>query len=333
VYLGEFPPLEMWLPEAGVATGDDFHTCLARLFLYAIEKVTRLHLRKDYMPMTIESATIRGRILATQLGRGLHRLPFVPQRHRSRTLDTKYNIVLAVALDRLPTLLALAHPNDRRMLAGVRDVWAQVSREITDPFSAITESQWARPPGYLAALQLARLILMGASLDPGSQMGGQAFTLSLSLIWERSLRKMFHELEGVTGWKSVPHINRTRKWDDPAGQNDPSRWLTTDVMAERNSTRWVLDAKYKRAFANESRGDRFQMCAYAVAFDADRASLVYPTAAGETPVRVRPLLTATVGSKMILIDSIDLPMRAGPKKCRAALTEIVRNGLGTRRAS
>ena len=60
VYLDEFPPLEMWLPEAGVASGDDFHSCIARLFLYEIEKVTRLHLRKDYMPMTIRSATIRG---------------------------------------------------------------------------------------------------------------------------------------------------------------------------------------------------------------------------------------------------------------------------------
>jgi len=248
VYLDKFPPLEMWLPEAGVASGDDFHSCLARLFLYEIEKVTRLHLRKDYMPMTIQAATIRGRILATRLGRGLHRLPLVPQRHRSRTLDTKYNIVLAVALDKLPVLLAMAPQNDRRMLAGVRDLWAQVSREITDPFTAVTESRWASPPGYVAALQLARLILMGASLDPQSRMGGQAFTLSLSLIWKRGLRRLFEELEDVTGWKSVPDVSRTRKWDDPAGQNDPARWLTADVIGEREAVRWVLDAKYKRAF-------------------------------------------------------------------------------------
>jgi len=325
VYLGEFPPLEMWHPEAGVATGDDFHSCIARLFLYEIEKVTRLHLRKEYMPMTIESVTIRGRILATRLGRRLHRLPFIPQRHRSRTLDTKYNIIVAVALDRLPMLLAKAHQNDRRMLADFRDLWAHVSRDITDPFTAVTESQWASPPGYLAALQLARLILLGASLDPHSRTGGQAFTLSLSLIWERGLWRLFNELEDVTGWKSVPDESRTRKWDDPAGQSDPARWLTADVMGEREDMRWVLDAKYKRAFGNESRSDRFQMCAYAVAFDSDRVSLVYPTAHGVTPLPVRTLLTAKVGSKMILIDAIDLPMRAGPKVCRAALEQCVRN--------
>ena len=329
VYLGEFPPFEMWLPEAGVASGDDFHSCIARLFLYEVEKVTRLHLRKDYMPMTTESATIRGRILATRLARRLHRLPLVPQRTRSRTLDTKYNIVLAVALDKLPILLAQAQLNDRRMLASVRDLWAQVSREISDPFTAVTDCQCASPPGYLAALQLARLLLMGASLDPQSRMGGQAFTLSLSLIWERGLRRMFEELEDVTAWKSVPDTSRTRKWDDSAGQADSARWLTADAIGEYEEARWVLDAKYKRAFGNESRTDRFQMCAYAVAFDADRVSLVYPTAHSVMPISVRPLLTAKVGRKMILIDSIDLPMSAGPKACRIALEQCMRVALRT----
>jgi hypothetical protein len=132
----------------------------------------------------------------------------------------------SIVVDRLPMLLAKAHQNDRRMLADFRDLWAHVSRDITDPFTAVTESQWASPPGYLAALQLARLILLGASVDPHSRTGGQAFTLSLSLIWERGLRRLFNELEDVTGWKSVPDESRTRKWDDPAGQSDFARWLT-----------------------------------------------------------------------------------------------------------
>jgi hypothetical protein len=77
-YLGKFPPLDVWLPDAGVTTGDDFYTCIARLFLYELEKVTRLHLRKDYTPISTDEPTIRGHILATQLSRRLHRLPHVP---------------------------------------------------------------------------------------------------------------------------------------------------------------------------------------------------------------------------------------------------------------
>jgi hypothetical protein len=192
---------------------------------------------------------------------------------------------------------------------------------MADPITAVTESQWASPPGYRAALQLARLILMGIALDSQSQMGGQAFTLSLALVWERGLRRMFENIGEATGWACLADAARTRMWDDPAGRNDPSRWLTADVIGERDDLRWVLDAKYKRAFGNESRVDRFQMCAYAVAFDADRTSLVYPTAPQATSA-VRCLLSATFGAKAIVVDSIDLPMAAGPEVCMTALMGI-----------
>lgn len=315
VYLGECPPLEAWLPEPGVATGD-FHKYLARLFLFEIEKVTRLHLRKDYMPVSTESPTIRGRILSSQLSRRLHRLPCIPQKHRLRTLDTKYNIVLAVTLDKLPMLLADASPNDRQLLAVLRDQWAHIEREIPDPVSAVNESQWASPPGYLAALQLARLILTGWALDSSTRMGGQAFTLSLDPIWEGGLRRMFNDLGKETSWRCVPDAARTRHWDDRNG------WLRADVIGERDDLRWVLDAKYKRAFGNEAPDDRVQMCAYALAFEADRVSLTYPTAPGSMASGVRTLLGATIGNRRVLIDSVELPMWAGPTRCMMALKEI-----------
>ncbi len=49
-------------------------------------------------------------------------------------------------------------------------------------------------------------------------------------------------------------------------ENDPNRLMIADILLMRNDERWVLDAKYKRDFGNESRNDRFQMCAYAIAF-------------------------------------------------------------------
>jgi hypothetical protein len=240
--------------------------------------------------------------------------------HRSRTLDTPYNIVLALAVDKLPLLLASSTLNDRTLLARIRDLWAHIRRDMADPVSAVTEAQWACPLGYRAALQLARLILIGAALDPEAGFGGQAFTLSLSSVWERSLRRMVEETSSETGWIPSPDSSRTRQWDDSAGRNDPTRWLTADVMATQEELRWVLDAKYKRAFGNESRVDRFQMCAYAVAFDADRVSLVYPLA--KSGCDRRTLLDTVVGVKQFTIDSINLPMRAGPEKCKAALVEL-----------
>jgi 5-methylcytosine-specific restriction endonuclease McrBC regulatory subunit McrC len=325
-YLGKFPRLSHWLPESGVAAvksdHDDWHLCIARLFLHAMEQVTRQHLRKGYVVVSARDSAIRGRIVMSKLGQELYRLPRVPQLQRQRTFDTSFNIVLALALDRLPSLLSDGRTEDRRQMAILREQWAAVRRDISDPVTAAIAAQSAEPPGYREALQLARLILIGAVLDPDSIMGGQAFTLSMPAIWEGGLRRMLSESAGETGWKLAPRKSCTRRWDDSPEHGDIQRWMTADAIVERAGKRWVLDGKYKNEFGIESRGDRFQMCAYAVAFDADRISLVYP---GESLTPIRSLLSTTVGAKRLTIDSLSLPMRMGPEWCRSELTKIAQD--------
>ena len=326
-YLGKFPRLSHWLPESGVAAvksdHDDWHLCIARLFLHAMEQVTRQHLRKGYVVVSARDSAIRGRIVMSKLGQELYRLPRVPQLQRQRTFDTPFNIVLALALDRLPSLLSDGRTEDRRKMAMLREQWAAVRRDISDPVTAAIAAQSAEPPGYREALQLARLILIGAVLDPYSIMGGQAFTLSMPAIWEGGLRRMLNESARETGWKLAPRHSCTRRWDDSPEHGDTQRWMTADAIVERAGKRWVLDGKYKNEFGIESRADRFQMCAYAVAFDADRISLVYP---GESLTPIRRLLSTTVGAKQLAIDSLSLPMSMGPEACCFELIKIAREG-------
>ena len=244
-YLGKFPRLSHWLPESGVAAvksdHDDWHLCIARLFLHAMDQVTRQHLRKGYVVVSARDSAIRGRIVMSKLGQELYRLPRVPQLQRQRTFDTTFNIVLALALDRLPSLLSDGRTEDRRKMAMLREQWAAVRRDISDPVTAAIAAQSAEPPGYREALQLARLILIGAVLDPESIMGGQAFTLSMPAIWEDGLRRMLSESARETGWKPAPRNARTRRWDDAPGRSDEKRWMTADAIVEQAGKRWVLD--------------------------------------------------------------------------------------------
>lgn len=326
-YLGEFRPLTQWLPEKGIAAADtahdDWHRCIARLFLFALEDVTRWHLRKDYAASQIDEPEIRGRIVATKLIQRMHRLPRVPQIKRHRTFDVGFNMVLAKALDHVPLLLVNGGADDRQRMARLREQWSVIGRDIDDPIAAVTAAQWACPPGYRAALQLARLILIGAAIDPRSNMGGQAFTLSLESIWERALCRMCDGLT-ATGWRRLAKAEHTRRWDDPAGRDDKKRWLNADVILQKQRSRWVLDAKYKCDFGNESRIDRFQMCAYAVAFDADRVSLVYPTTTTSN-MGHRTLLNVAVGGNHLQIDSVALPMAEGPLHCIDRLASIMKD--------
>jgi hypothetical protein len=79
-------------------------------------------------------------------------------------------------------MLPDASDSDRRRMARLREQWGSISRCSDDPASVVTAAQWACPAGYRDALQLARLILAGASLDPDSHMGGQSCTLSLAAV-------------------------------------------------------------------------------------------------------------------------------------------------------
>ena len=319
-YLGEFPPLDSWLPGNAVSQGSAFPVCLARLFLGELDKLTRQQIRKDYAAVFSHESTIRGRILTTRLWRNLDRLPRVPQSQRSRTVDVPHNLVLALALDRIPRLLPSESSEDHSLCARLCDQWSCVDRALIDPVSAVTEAQWACPPGYRVALQLARLILLGATLDSRAAVSSLMFTLPLAAIWERGLQKMLVEIYHETGWS--PNSNRTRHWHDKAHGSDTDRLLIADVVMERGGERWILDAKYKRDFGTENRNDRFQMCAYAVAFDADVVSLVYPVA---SKLKRRVLLDSVYGQKRITIDSLSLPMAQGPDACKAALIAYCRS--------
>ncbi len=73
-----------------------------------------------------------------------------------------------------------------------------------------------------------------------------------------------------------PASQRVRHWDDSFGANDAHRWMLADLILEQGELRAVLDAKCKCNFGRESRNDRFQICAYALAFDSERVVLVYP---------------------------------------------------------
>jgi 5-methylcytosine-specific restriction endonuclease McrBC regulatory subunit McrC len=94
--------------------------------------------------------------------------------------------------------------------------------------------------------------------------------------------------------------------------------MISDILLQLGTERWVLDAKYKCDFGNESRNDRFQMCAYAMGFRASRATLVYPSQESSN-LDQRDLLSVDIGGVNVRVDSLALPMVNGPKKCLEAL--------------
>ncbi len=322
VYLGEFPDFQHWSQLGNVAAENDWQKVLLKLFLLELDIVTRWHLRKDFVKQRIESSQVKGRVMAGTLATKIWRLPKMPQIVRARSFDTPANRMLSLALRQVLLFQQDLDDNARRMLFRLRNDWSDITVDDIDRHQVVADGLTSAPAGYSNALQLARLILFGAAMDSKSGWGGQSFTLSLAGIWERSVRQMCKELASITGWRSLPSSKRTRPWDDAIGENDPNRLMITDILLEQDNKRWVLDAKYKRDFGDESRNDRFQMCAYAIGFHASRATLVYPLQMAQAN-NTRTLLRTKVGGSNVLVDSIAISMASGPRECRLALETLL----------
>jgi hypothetical protein len=320
-YVGDAPPLPPQRAGGSFALRGSFASWIADQFLAELDLLTRRSLRASFAERRHDSSTVRGRLLPGFVARNYHRLPMLPQARRTRTLDTPHHRLLAAALDRLPPLLDREGETARRL--GVMNAeWADVARPSSELPAALAACASHCPPGYAAAVRLAAMIIAGASPAHAGAATGAALLVSLAGTWERALRRMTAEIAPFTGWKPVPDARRTKRWDDGPGFRDPTRWMTADVILAAGDRRWVLDAKYKRGYGDEERADRFQMTAYAMAFDARRATLAYPTAETER-ARWRLLLAGQIGGQPTTIDSIELPMAAGPVACRRALLDAM----------
>ena len=321
-YIGDVPTVTQWVRRGDVSAGGIFPSILAESLLAELEALTRRSLREGFTQVRRESGAVRGRVLAGELGRRAHRLPNVPHAYRTRTVDMPHNQLLAMALDRVGGMLDRSALGLRQRWLSLREEWAEVPRPA-EVAAALVHARCACPRGYENAVGLARALLQGCTAAQVDGAPGGTFLLSLSSIWERSLRRMCREIGDEKGWIPVPDAERTRRWHDGVGLSSPIRWMTADVLLVCGGRRWVLDAKYKRDFGCEDRNDRFQATAYALAFDAGRGTLVYPTAEG-TCARNRLLLAGTVSEHRVTIDSIELPMAAGPEVCRRAVLDLMR---------
>ncbi|MBN2496936.1 MAG: hypothetical protein JXR96_20260 [Deltaproteobacteria bacterium] len=318
VYSRTIPSLESWIDAPMLDVGTDAATALAALFLHELSILTNFHLRPGYCVVSQVRRAFRGRLVERKLARESRQLPALPCAFRDRTMSTVQNCVLARALDacwRLGVQNAL-RDESRCQLERLNAQWAGIERTLSSVHHALTVAVACPPVGYRNALQLARMLMVGAGFDLAGGDGGDSFLVSMAGIFERALRRMAAQWARRNGWASMSSSARTRFWDDAPRK----RSFIADVMVQHPShERIILDAKYKCGYGHESREDCFQMCAYLLAFKARTALLVYPTGMGNP----RTLLQSDLVPSGATILSMELPMAKGPAECEAQMRQIM----------
>lgn len=311
------PELDEWSDGPALHTGGDVVSALVALYVHALTHLTRFHWRPGYAIEREQRTDVRGRIDARRLASVARRLPALPCTHRERTMDTVPNRILARGLDAACNLVGPALDGDTaRRLEWLAREWRDIDRELVDPMRSMAAAIAQPPLGYRSSLLIARLLLEGGATDSVDGDGGNLFVVKMSVVWEQAVRRLVAAWASEAGHRVAADGERTRHWED-SNDDAMSRWLTPDVLVFADRA-VVFDAKYKRAYGAESREDRFQIAAYAMAFGAVTATLVYPTATTEPRLR-RLLRTAVPGTQRSDVYSIELPMAHGPAACASAL--------------
>lgn len=293
------------------------------LFADATSEFLRRGPGHDYVELTEELDTIRGRIdLTGQFRRPGHLVP-VTCRYSERTSDTPTNRYLKHAVRlaiRVPGCWARTRTQLRHALAaldGVADQPPAIDMPLRMHFNRLT-----RP--YEPVLRLAHLLRTSVGLG---HLVGQAtastFLLDMNRVFERFLEDSLRaELEGrlVIDGQAADHLD--------LGRNVPIR---PDLLFRDPSghVTYVADAKYKitsDGFARAS--DYYQLHAYCTRYGLPEGVLIYATH-DDGPA---PPVNVTVHNDFVRLRTLRLPLTGSIADIRGTVSSIAHDLVGRCRA-
>ena len=301
---------------------------LARQRLDWFETLTRLYARhlqeewkrgpfRTYRAVDEEAPALRGKWRLDEQLRRPERKHRFSVTHDEFTADNSLNQILRYVVEHL--WRATADVENHRLLGELRD-WMD---EVHLPRSAPTNDQMDAMINRLnerfrPLLNLARLFLAHQSqlLIAGAQVGF-AFLFDMSRLFESfltrfTLRRRADILPPALADCELLPQSRGAALYLAHSENTPVALLRPDLLLRAPTQQFtrIIDMKYKRLQPHEraygvSRGDIFQMHAYAQRYNCDRVVMLYPQTVDLT-TPITQTLTFTGTNQTLTVASVDL---------------------------
>jgi 5-methylcytosine-specific restriction enzyme subunit McrC len=155
-------------------------------------------------------------------------------------------------------------------------------RFLTDPYVMRTASLPATRTYYRNALDVARLVVMSASLAfdrPGADVFMPSIVIEMYDVFESYTRNVL--AAGLAGEPLLQVLNGNAEGRKLLYDQAPSEDATPDVVIEREEVPVVvLDVKYKPAEKKPQRDDLNQVITYGVSYRSEAVIVVQPQADG-----------------------------------------------------
>jgi len=273
--LAEVHELSRLAPQlVGYATSPEIVDLLIQVFLKQIDYITRVGLKRDYVPRQEDVLAVRGRVnVRRTLALHLRGRPRLDCSFEEYTLDVPENRLLLTALRVIAGSKAL--PSIRRSLAhvfrgefpGVREV--EFGTQGVTPIASDRLNQHYEP-----ALKMAHLILrsMGIEHEFGSaRVSG--FTLDMNQLFERFIARRLQ--------KALRREDVVVKFQQPHDFDEQKQAIIRPdlIFQSRRGRRVVADTKYKVDEA-PCPADLYQMLAYCRVLNISSGILITAAATG-----------------------------------------------------
>lgn len=293
--LAEAHELSKLVPRlVGYETSQEIVDLLVQVFLKQIDHITRLGLKRNYVPRQEDLQAVRGRINVRQtVTLHLRGQPRVNCSYEDYTIDVPENQLLLTALRAVSRNKAL--PSIRRSLAHMFTGEFPGVHEFTEGqrgWVPVTSDRLN--PQYEPALKMALLILqsMGIQHEFG-RAEVSSFTLDMNKLFEKFI---FRKLQKLLDKKGVA-VRAKQEFDF---DEQKQAKIEPDLVFQSHQGRRVVgDTKYKLDSAPEP-GDRYQMLAYCRILKVPCGILITAAATGNR------LYTVKDGATTILVVPINL---------------------------
>lgn len=249
---------------------------LAQRYAAALGLLLTAGVPKDYVPVRLESRRPRGaiNIRRTLAIRAKGHPDVVASNVRLLTEDIPTNRVALAAAVRAEVLLK-DRPDELRSLRTAIRALEGATLEVAPD---IRNARQRAEPSYVELLELAALLIAGVSTMPVGETEAEQpvdVWFDAATIFEAGMRHLVERIMGPANVRAGLG-DGVQLFDRPEVGHGEDWPANPDIVVKGSSGTLVLDAKYRRHGATESRPEIYQLIAHAAAYDAKSAALVVP---------------------------------------------------------
>ena len=264
----------------------DFFEFLVSLFLDDLEKALIAQLHREYISYDDEIPFLRGK---TNLTKEIVKPP--TKKHHffcvydEFSADNQFNRIIKASLKRIKELCK--YEDNRKRADRLYVMMDEVNDSIITPQSFSKISITRLNENYREIIQFCKLILFGETISSDSGIENfYALIFDMNLVFERYVTKLlrnsfpekyqFHYQEQL-----LLASDQNGKADSKRNKRDlyPDILVKIDIKG-KTQNHAIIDTKYKLALARDRSvaiSDLYQMMAYCVAGETDKAILIYPS--------------------------------------------------------